>query len=196
MNDFSGLPAKSMETLRRSFQPAGWDRTCWTVETFWHWHHIYWGIPGQAHIYNKWLNTLSDLLLYVSIYNLLQSLLSSYFSCKQIVFEGVKGTAGVVALDDIEYTIGINCANKVTDPIKRMSRTPRFLFKLLQTVLEVFNVSAQCACSDSVLRNLKRGSFHWVSTTPADSSKCFFCDISAHCFCILAYFWSIKWINT
>ncbi|XP_039856701.1 apical endosomal glycoprotein isoform X2 [Simochromis diagramma] len=36
----------------------------------------------------------------------------------QIVFEGVKGTAGVVALDDIEYTIGINCANKVTDPIK------------------------------------------------------------------------------
>lgn len=112
----------------------------------------------MAHFYNKWLNTLSDLLLYVSMYDLLQSLLSSYFSCKQIVFEGVKGTAGVVALDDIEYTIGINCANKVTDPIKRMSRTPRFLFKLLQTVLEVFNVSAQCACSDSVLRNLKSSS--------------------------------------
>uniref|UniRef100_A0A3Q0T4Q7 MAM domain-containing protein n=1 Tax=Amphilophus citrinellus TaxID=61819 RepID=A0A3Q0T4Q7_AMPCI len=36
----------------------------------------------------------------------------------QIVFEGVKGTAGVIALDDIEYTIGINCANKVTDPVK------------------------------------------------------------------------------
>ncbi|XP_029301211.1 apical endosomal glycoprotein [Cottoperca gobio] len=33
----------------------------------------------------------------------------------QIVFEGVKGTSGVVALDDIEYTVGVNCANKVTD---------------------------------------------------------------------------------
>ncbi|XP_028274375.1 apical endosomal glycoprotein [Parambassis ranga] len=33
----------------------------------------------------------------------------------QIVFEGIKRTAGVVALDDIVYTIGINCANQVTD---------------------------------------------------------------------------------
>ncbi|XP_072228678.1 apical endosomal glycoprotein [Leuresthes tenuis] len=33
----------------------------------------------------------------------------------QIVFEGIKGTSGVVALDDIEYTIGINCANIATD---------------------------------------------------------------------------------
>uniref|UniRef100_A0A3B5AVT8 MAM domain containing 4 n=1 Tax=Stegastes partitus TaxID=144197 RepID=A0A3B5AVT8_9TELE len=33
----------------------------------------------------------------------------------QIVFEGVKGTSGVVALDDIEYTIGIDCSKKVTD---------------------------------------------------------------------------------
>ncbi|XP_040915419.1 apical endosomal glycoprotein [Toxotes jaculatrix] len=33
----------------------------------------------------------------------------------QIVFEGIKGTSGVVALDDIEYTIGVNCAKKVTD---------------------------------------------------------------------------------
>ncbi|XP_037340928.2 apical endosomal glycoprotein isoform X3 [Pungitius pungitius] len=33
----------------------------------------------------------------------------------QIVFEGIKGTSGVVALDDIEYTDGVNCGNKVTD---------------------------------------------------------------------------------
>uniref|UniRef100_A0A3Q3FYI5 MAM domain-containing protein n=1 Tax=Labrus bergylta TaxID=56723 RepID=A0A3Q3FYI5_9LABR len=35
----------------------------------------------------------------------------------QIVFEGVKGISGIVALDDIEYTVGINCAKKVTDPL-------------------------------------------------------------------------------
>ncbi|KAF0031182.1 hypothetical protein F2P81_015737 [Scophthalmus maximus] len=33
----------------------------------------------------------------------------------QIVFEGIKGSLGVVALDDIEYTIGVNCAKVVTD---------------------------------------------------------------------------------
>ncbi|KAK2818904.1 hypothetical protein Q5P01_024465 [Channa striata] len=33
----------------------------------------------------------------------------------QIVFEGIKGTSGFVALDDITYTIGINCDKKVTD---------------------------------------------------------------------------------
>ncbi|XP_056260241.1 apical endosomal glycoprotein [Seriola aureovittata] len=35
----------------------------------------------------------------------------------QIVFEGMKGTSGTLALDDIEYTIGVNCAKEVTDPI-------------------------------------------------------------------------------
>ncbi|XP_059214592.1 apical endosomal glycoprotein [Centropristis striata] len=33
----------------------------------------------------------------------------------QIIFEGIKGTSGVVALDDIEYTVGVDCANQVTD---------------------------------------------------------------------------------
>ncbi|XP_041816416.1 apical endosomal glycoprotein [Chelmon rostratus] len=33
----------------------------------------------------------------------------------QIVFEGIKGTSGVVALDDIEYTVGVNCAKEVAD---------------------------------------------------------------------------------
>ncbi|XP_057674321.1 apical endosomal glycoprotein [Corythoichthys intestinalis] len=33
----------------------------------------------------------------------------------QIVFEGTKGAYGVLALDDIEYTLGVNCANEVTD---------------------------------------------------------------------------------
>uniref|UniRef100_A0A3Q3L3T1 MAM domain containing 4 n=1 Tax=Mastacembelus armatus TaxID=205130 RepID=A0A3Q3L3T1_9TELE len=33
----------------------------------------------------------------------------------QIVFEGIKGTSGVVALDDIKYTVGVNCAKKFTD---------------------------------------------------------------------------------
>ncbi|KAK2888523.1 apical endosomal glycoprotein [Channa argus] len=36
----------------------------------------------------------------------------------QIVFEGIKGTSGVLALDDIAYTIGINCAKEVTDSVK------------------------------------------------------------------------------
>uniref|UniRef100_A0A3Q1HBY1 MAM domain-containing protein n=1 Tax=Anabas testudineus TaxID=64144 RepID=A0A3Q1HBY1_ANATE len=40
----------------------------------------------------------------------------------QIVFEGMKGSSGVVALDDIQYTIGVDCANKVTDPVKPSSK--------------------------------------------------------------------------
>uniref|UniRef100_A0A3Q2FGI9 Apical endosomal glycoprotein-like n=1 Tax=Cyprinodon variegatus TaxID=28743 RepID=A0A3Q2FGI9_CYPVA len=35
---------------------------------------------------------------------------------QQIVFEGIKGTAGFVALDDIEYTVGFDCATRVTKP--------------------------------------------------------------------------------
>lgn len=35
----------------------------------------------------------------------------------QILFEGVKGTTGYLALDDIEYTIGIDCTKKVTDSL-------------------------------------------------------------------------------
>ncbi|XP_031133327.1 apical endosomal glycoprotein isoform X1 [Sander lucioperca] len=37
----------------------------------------------------------------------------------QIVFEGIKGTSGVIALDDIEYTVGVNCANEVTDTLPK-----------------------------------------------------------------------------
>ncbi|KAM9841716.1 apical endosomal glycoprotein [Aulostomus maculatus] len=37
----------------------------------------------------------------------------------QILLEGIKGTSGVVALDDIEYTVGIDCAKKVTDPLTK-----------------------------------------------------------------------------
>ncbi|XP_070706487.1 apical endosomal glycoprotein [Pempheris klunzingeri] len=33
----------------------------------------------------------------------------------QILLEGIKGTSGIVALDDIEYIVGVDCANKVTD---------------------------------------------------------------------------------
>lgn len=40
----------------------------------------------------------------------------------QIVFEGIKGTSGVIALDDIEYTVGIDCNKVVTDPIKGASK--------------------------------------------------------------------------
>ncbi|XP_077593402.1 apical endosomal glycoprotein [Stigmatopora nigra] len=39
----------------------------------------------------------------------------------QIVIAGTKGASGVLALDDIEYTIGINCANEVTDRISTES---------------------------------------------------------------------------
>uniref|UniRef100_UPI003AAC9054 apical endosomal glycoprotein n=1 Tax=Centroberyx gerrardi TaxID=166262 RepID=UPI003AAC9054 len=40
----------------------------------------------------------------------------------QIVFEGIKGTAGILALDDIEYTVGVNCAGQVTDPVTTTSK--------------------------------------------------------------------------
>lgn len=39
------------------------------------------------------------------------------FRHHQIVFEGIKGSSGAVALDDIEYTVGINCAGEVKDPV-------------------------------------------------------------------------------
>ncbi|CAL8317808.1 unnamed protein product [Lota lota] len=34
----------------------------------------------------------------------------------QIVLEGLRGTAGVLALDDIQYTVGTDCDGRVTDP--------------------------------------------------------------------------------
>ncbi|CAL8384845.1 unnamed protein product [Gadus morhua 'NCC'] len=34
----------------------------------------------------------------------------------QIVLEGVRGSAGVLALDDIQYTVGTDCDGRVTDP--------------------------------------------------------------------------------
>ena len=42
-----------------------------------------------------------------------------YILLLQIVFEGIKGTTGVVALDDIEYTVGVNCAKEVTDSLSK-----------------------------------------------------------------------------
>ena len=36
--------------------------------------------------------------------------------CPQIVLEGVRGSAGVLALDDIQYTVGTDCDGRVTDP--------------------------------------------------------------------------------
>ncbi|KAM3600027.1 uncharacterized protein V6R79_015952 [Siganus canaliculatus] len=41
----------------------------------------------------------------------------------QIVFEGVEGASGFVALDDIEYTIGVNCANEIMDPHLKPSKS-------------------------------------------------------------------------
>lgn len=34
----------------------------------------------------------------------------------QIVFEGIKGASGFIALDDIEYTVGIDCDDRLVDP--------------------------------------------------------------------------------
>ncbi|KAK2827613.1 hypothetical protein Q7C36_018539 [Tachysurus vachellii] len=39
----------------------------------------------------------------------------------QIVFEGLKGTKGVLALDDFGYTVGINCVGEQTDQISLSS---------------------------------------------------------------------------
>uniref|UniRef100_A0A8C6TLB0 MAM domain-containing protein n=1 Tax=Neogobius melanostomus TaxID=47308 RepID=A0A8C6TLB0_9GOBI len=39
----------------------------------------------------------------------------------QIVLEGVKGTTGFLALDDIEYTVGVDCTGKQTDSVKSMN---------------------------------------------------------------------------
>lgn len=35
--------------------------------------------------------------------------------CLQIVLEGIRGTAGFIGLDDIEYTVGVDCDKKMTD---------------------------------------------------------------------------------
>lgn len=49
----------------------------------------------------------------------LVSVCASCFTCvciaEQMVFEGITGMSGTVALDDIQFTVGINCANEVTD---------------------------------------------------------------------------------
>lgn len=34
----------------------------------------------------------------------------------QIVLDGIKGESGFVALDDIEYTTGVNCDDQLVDP--------------------------------------------------------------------------------
>lgn len=34
----------------------------------------------------------------------------------QIVLEGIKGESGFIALDDIEYTTGVNCDDQLVDP--------------------------------------------------------------------------------
>lgn len=34
----------------------------------------------------------------------------------QIVLEGIKGASGFIALDDIEYTTGVNCDGQLVDP--------------------------------------------------------------------------------
>lgn len=39
-----------------------------------------------------------------------------YFFFNQIALEGIKGATGFVALDDIEYTPGVNCDNQLVDP--------------------------------------------------------------------------------
>lgn len=43
---------------------------------------------------------------------------SVFFCCffYQIAFEGIKGVSGFVALDDIEYTPGVNCDGQRVDP--------------------------------------------------------------------------------
>lgn len=35
--------------------------------------------------------------------------------CLQIVLEGIRGTAGFIGLDDIQYTVGVDCNKKITD---------------------------------------------------------------------------------
>lgn len=55
-------------------------------------------------------------LVYSSFFDKTDQYLLSPCPCgKQIAFEGIKGVSGAVALDDIEYTIGVNCAKMITD---------------------------------------------------------------------------------
>ncbi|XP_033831819.1 apical endosomal glycoprotein isoform X2 [Periophthalmus magnuspinnatus] len=37
----------------------------------------------------------------------------------QIVLEGIKGSSGFLALDDIEYTVGVDCSGTQTDPVDK-----------------------------------------------------------------------------
>lgn len=39
-----------------------------------------------------------------------------HFCFHQIAIEGTKGASGFVALDDIEYTTGVNCDGQLVDP--------------------------------------------------------------------------------
>lgn len=38
------------------------------------------------------------------------------FGFHQIALEGIKGASGFIALDDIEYTTGVNCDGQLVDP--------------------------------------------------------------------------------
>lgn len=53
--------------------------------------------------------------------------------CQQIVFEGIRGTAGFIGLDDIQYTVGVDCAKEVADVVPGTTSRSLSLFDQLTT---------------------------------------------------------------
>ncbi|XP_018548610.1 apical endosomal glycoprotein isoform X2 [Lates calcarifer] len=86
----------------------------------------------------------------------------------QIVFDGIKGTSGIIALDDIEYTIGINCANQVTDPVTTPSKGDNKGGIAASVIVVLLLIGTLIALLVYYLRTRQR---HEVMTGPSSSSS-------------------------
>ncbi|XP_053734237.1 apical endosomal glycoprotein [Synchiropus splendidus] len=83
----------------------------------------------------------------------------------QIVFEGIRGTSGFVALDDIRYTIGVNCENQVKDSTSKSDNTGGIVASVIVVLLLI---AALITLLVLYLRSKTQSS---PSTRPASSSS-------------------------
>lgn len=85
----------------------------------------------------------------------------------QIVLEGFKGEKGVLALDDIQYTVGVNCAGQKTDPTTSPSsgNTGAIVSAVIVTVLLLVTLSALLLF---YLKNKQRESASPQASRPSD----------------------------
>lgn len=74
----------------------------------------------------------------------------------QIVFDGITGTSGVVALDDIEFTIGIDCNKKVTDPQTTASKEDNTAGIVLSVIMILFFIGSSIGLFVAYMINKNR----------------------------------------